>query len=559
MKQFFAAIILILPMFCQAQFVADTNLNTRVQDIPGSAQSTPLTATTGNGKTYVSWFDNSSGQYMLRMQLLDSLGQKLWAENGMVVSSFAQSSGLYRYDLVCDHEGNAIVGFQDERSGSMQVVVNKINNQGLQVWGDSGILFVDSTSTGLAPKLAVLGNNDVVVAWNAAGTVSGKWIPMRKIKAATGEILWSKRIAISGQKFGRPAFVSCGANDFIMLYVKETGSFFPPASTMFAQRFKGEDASPVWNQEVQVSTKNIPFFFFPEIQTDEKQGFFLVFNTGNPLNPMLNDAFAQHVDSSGGIWSAEGVQIATSANGNKYDGGYCWNPSDSTLCIALRIQDGNQTMSGISLQKINTAGERLLGDDGLELRALNTEMYTPWLLLNGGDGLVCIYGIGGFNNQKIKGLKTDYNGLALWSYDPIASASNSNKDDLSAGPFKNGQTVLVWSEDRSGDDGIYAQNLRLDGHFGNGDVTGIEQIVSNSGPRIFPNPGSNCILEFESTKGGNLTYRILDAGGKEIMFVPTAAHPGKNRISIGDGIKSGFYIAEITAEGKTFRIRMLKE
>ena len=192
---------------------------------------------------------------------------------------------------------------------------------------------------------------------------------------------------------------------------------------------------------VRIFFVNIPFFFFPEIHTDENQGFFVVFNTGNPLNPMLNDAFAQHVDSSGGIWSAEGVQIATSANGNKYNGGYCWNPSDSTLCVALRIQDGNQTMSGISLQKINTAGERLLGDDGLELHALNTEMYTPWLLLNSGDGLVCIYGIGGFNNQKIKGLKTDYNGLALWSYDPIASASNSNKDDLSAGPFKNGQ---IW-------------------------------------------------------------------------------------------------------------------
>jgi hypothetical protein len=561
MKRILFSIFLLFAgnMLLRAQFVADTTLNTRVHDLPGSAQSTPLTATNETGRTFVSWFDNSSGQYTMRMQLLDSLGQKMWPDTGILVSNYPQSSGLFRYDLISDHEGNAIVAFQDERSGGLQVVAYKVNALGGMVWGNAGITLSDSTSNGLAPVLTVLENNDVLVAWTASGNPSGKWVPVKKLRASDGQVLWSNRIAAEGKKFSRPSMLPASSSSFYMLYVKESGNFPGLTSIMYAQKFSSETMQALWQDTLQVTSKNIPFFYFPKIEPDGLNGFFLVFNTGNPANPMLNDAFAQHVDSAGSTWTDEGIQISMDASGNKYNGGYCWVPSDSSLCIALRIQDGNQTMSGISFQKINMAGERVMGENGLELRAMNTELYNPWLLLNSGDGLVCLYGFGsGFNNQKIKGLKIDYDGQALWSYDPVASASASNKDDLSAGPFRNGQTVLVWSEDRSGDDGIYAQNLRLDGHFGNGEVTAVHAKGSSAKPVIFPNPGTKSTLFFTATQSGIIPYRIYDALGMLAETGELFCKQGENHHSVGRTLKPGFYLTDFILGNKPCRLSLIR-
>jgi hypothetical protein len=560
MKRLYVFILLLLagPSFLMAQFVADTTLNTRVHDLPGSAQSTPLTATTQSGKTFISWFDNSSGQYNMRMQLLDSLGQKVWADTGILVSNYPQSSGLYRYDLTCDHEGNAIVAFQDERSGSLQIVAYKVNQLGELVWGNAGVSLSDSNSNGLAPVLTVMENNDVLVAWNASAG-AGKWIPVKKLRASDGQVLWSSRISGEGKKFSRPSLLPASESSFYLLFVKESGNFPGLTSLMYAQKFSAENMAALWQDTLQVSSKNIPFFFFPKIEPDGMNGFFLVFNTGNPSNPMLNDAFAQHVDSAANTWTDEGIQISMDAGGNKYNGGYCWVPSDTSLSIALRIQNGNQTMSGISLQKINLAGERLLGENGLELRAMNSDLYTPWLLLNSGDGLVCIYGIGGFNNQKIQGLKVGYDGQALWSYDPVAAATASNKDDLSAGPFRNGQTVLVWSEDRSGDDGIYAQNLRQDGRFGNGGITSVSDKNNIILPKVIPNPGESQRLSVNASASGTLDYRIQDYCGKLIAAGSAPLRKGQNMIAFGDKLMPGLFLIEIQFEGKIIRLPFIRK
>ena len=98
-----------------AQWTSNTLLNTKVRDSVGTEEATPLSATTADGKTYISYFESYSGSYRLRMQLLDPSGNKLWAPEGIVVSAFPQSSALFRYDLKVDRNSNAVVAFQDIR------------------------------------------------------------------------------------------------------------------------------------------------------------------------------------------------------------------------------------------------------------------------------------------------------------------------------------------------------------------------------------------------------------------------------------------------------------
>ncbi len=111
------------PILLNAQFADDTLNNLTVHDFLGSEQATPLSASTSDGKTYISWFDISSGSYVLRMQLLDANGVALWPSGGVVVSDFPQSTAIFRYDLKVDMTDYAVVAFQDQRSGEMKPVV----------------------------------------------------------------------------------------------------------------------------------------------------------------------------------------------------------------------------------------------------------------------------------------------------------------------------------------------------------------------------------------------------------------------------------------------------
>ncbi|MBL7983520.1 MAG: hypothetical protein JNM91_00915, partial [Flavobacteriales bacterium] len=126
------------------------DLNTAVSATSGAGAATPLSAPGPDGSTYVTWFENATGAYVLKMQRLDVDGQALWAPGGIVVSDEPQNSALFRFDFKSDHAGNAIVVFQDERSGALDVVAYKISPAGDALWA-GGLPLLTPGATGIGP------------------------------------------------------------------------------------------------------------------------------------------------------------------------------------------------------------------------------------------------------------------------------------------------------------------------------------------------------------------------------------------------------------------------
>ena len=150
----------------------------------------------------------------LHMQLIDSNGYKLWAPEGIVVSNFPQTTSTSTYDLKVDNEGNAIVAFQDERTGSLQIVAYKINATGNFIWGNSGLSLIDSTSVqGIAPSIAITANDDVYIAWNAEDTAIS-WIACQRISSA-GVIQWNnpyrQKDSLASLDFSNPRLIPSGS------------------------------------------------------------------------------------------------------------------------------------------------------------------------------------------------------------------------------------------------------------------------------------------------------------------------------------------------------------
>jgi hypothetical protein len=179
-----------------AQWTTNTLLNTEVKDSVGFEESVPLTATTADGRTWISYFSSYGGGYEMRLQLLDTLGNRLLGNNGLLVSNQPQSTALFRYDLKADASGNAIVAFQDIRSnGIMQVVAYKVDQTGNQLWGANGIQLIDPIATdGIAPSIGFTNAGNVLIAWNSSGN-NPKWVSLKKLDPA-GNVLWPNPLRV---------------------------------------------------------------------------------------------------------------------------------------------------------------------------------------------------------------------------------------------------------------------------------------------------------------------------------------------------------------------------
>ncbi|MEE4258373.1 MAG: hypothetical protein V2I62_01315, partial [Bacteroidales bacterium] len=93
-----------------AQWSADPLSNTQISNSAGE-QVLPKAAVCSNGDLYVAWFSNESGNYNVRLQLLDKVGNELWAPNGILISNHEQMTWLTDWDMVVDTANFAVLTF----------------------------------------------------------------------------------------------------------------------------------------------------------------------------------------------------------------------------------------------------------------------------------------------------------------------------------------------------------------------------------------------------------------------------------------------------------------
>ena len=515
----------------KAQWTNNTFLNTVVRDSIGTGEETPLSASRSDGKTYVSFFEQYNGSYQMRMQLLDSGGNKLWTYAGLIVSSFPQSTALYRYDLKVDQNDNAIVAFQDTRTGgNLNIVAYKIDGSGNFLWGANGIQLIDPVSTeGLGPAIGITNSNNVIIGW-AADASPSKWIAFEKISAA-GTILWSSQHRIidstNVKKYSRPTMTASGSDDFVMLYAQETGTVFPPTSKMYAQHYD-TSGTGVWASSVLVSSKAIPFFFFQKAVSDLNGGFYAAFNTSNASFPSQTDVYFQHVDSAGMLWNAVGNIACALPSSQHFTPAARFDAANNSFWILIQVTDISQGMSGVYIQKSDAAGNVLLGANAAQLVGISAAYYNPNDFTITSDGVISIYTVGSNAlSQTLAAIKNDFSGALMWGGNPVTICSNvSGKSRLSTGLFLNNQVVAVWSDTRN-DYGVYAQNVTNDGLIGI--ITAAAEIKNKNTLSVYPNPFENkltistpqfkepSILKVFSVLGKEIYSQIISSANSELI------------------------------------------
>lgn len=547
----FLAPTLLTVISSHAQWTSDVSVNTTVRAVNTAEAATPMTTTGPDGSTYISWFENGSGEYQLRMQRLDADGYRTWPDSGLVVSSHPQNSAIFRYDLQGDGHGNAIVAFQDERTGALDIVAYKIGPDGSFLWGPDGVELPTPGTTGLAPVVAALGNGNTAIAWTTNDS-PGK--AAAQVLDPVGAQLLATPIEISASTtVGRPKLIAMGDGGFIMQYVVSNGGFGLPPGTMYAMRYNAV-GNAIWANAVQVSSKSIPFFFFPEPVADGHDGYYVAFNTGNPDNASYTDVFTQRVRGNGTLWSVDGTRLDNSVLIQKFSvgKGLALVGDDAGLMVPLHVTDGAQGQHGVAVQGLDTAGNRLLGDLAISVIPMGSTPVEPWDISAIADGAVIAHVSGDFGQVHIAATRVGLDGTPFWTpAQRDISTVNSNKDDVQLTEMEDGQVAVVWQDDRN-PNGIYAQ------HIDSLDIsTGIvAPPAQHDLVRLEQNPAVAPVLLLAPGFRTGTDVQVFDAQGRSVY---SAQLPSVDRAPLPlASLPGGLYTIRITGKGNTALVRWMK-
>ncbi len=462
--------VIVLPQaVVLAQWSPNAADNLAIADRTGE-QVQPKVCGTSDGGCYISWFDNAAGGYDVFLQRLSPGGCEQWAHNGIPIANRSYDWTM-DYGLAVDADDNAILVYNDDRSGDSQIGCNKISPDGTLLWNTLGVQLTDTTDYVASPRVAVTSDGYYVFAWSQADGYC-----LQKLDAA-GVPQWNPAVYVAP---------STGSFDLSDLHEADDGSvivscvYWPTFYThhLYAQKHSSS-GTPLWGLTpiAVFDGGSLQFGCYPTFEPDCGGGaVFSWYDTGDPRN-----VYVQHIDGSGGeVFPHNGVAVSTLTYDRiRLDPSAAYNAATGETFVFWTETDSYQTVWGLYGQKLSPTGSRMWTNTGCEVLPLTAAQNTFVRTLICESGAIVLYSDNP-SNTNLMAVRLDGSGTEVWPVSPsyVSNAQPGAKWDTDAilSPF--GTALVVWTDTRSDNGSIYAQNLAFDGTLGlipgdldgNGDV-----------------------------------------------------------------------------------------
>ncbi len=459
-----------------AQWSGDSQMNLAINNNTGE-QALPKIAYAQNSNVFIGFFSNENSNYNVRLQLLDSAGNPLWQEGGILVSNHQQMSWLTDWDMDVDNAGNAIIVFQDIRENeNNNVVAYCISQQGEFIWGEDGIMLSHGSSFDVSPKVAVTGSGNIIVAWQSDDVVR-----IQKI-SPDGDLLFGETgltIQEENITFSWPQIITFEDDSFILKYFRDSGPAWAPIREVYASKYNS-NGEIVWNTPITIAGGISAWTQILSIEKDEENGFYIAWYEDRDQDNKF-EIYIQHLNANGEITFAEnGMEICTNTTQNHFQ------PSlqvfGSYVIAAWEETDANQNQRGLFAQKISADGTLLWGENGLVIIPLSNENLSFISNKKIENNFVVYYSTNPSGTVRhIFAMALDENGQTVWN-NPITTISDydSDKIHVTVSPFLDNQSVIAWQDTRNDSGDIYAQNLMANGSIGqNGEEIILEYFTAD--------------------------------------------------------------------------------
>lgn len=449
--------LILLTAGANGQWSSDPAQNLAIADRTAD-QVQPKVRGTSDGGCYISWFDNATGGYDVYLQRLDPQGYEQWAHNGLLIANRSYSSTT-DYDLAVDVDDNAILTYNDDRSGSDQIGCNKISPSGTLLWGPSGVLLTNTIEFVASPKVTVSSTGDYFVGWSQGDAF---WLQRLN---ASGVPQWSpaKRVGPTSGSYLLSDLEEGGGGTAIALWVYYTGGYTGP-KYLYSQKYTPTGA-PVWGLApvIVFNGGSVQMGYFPSFVPDGSggavYGWYDVAGTRN--------CYVQHVSTTGSeLFLHNGVAASTLANRIRLSPSVAYNAASGEIFLFWTEADMNQTQWGLYGQRFSPTGSRLWTNSGLQLLPLSGLQNAFVETVIAGSGATVFY-VDDDGPAHLMGTRVDGVGNLVWPGSPrMVCSVPSGKWGLDVVRTPSGMLLLAWADQRVDGGNIYAQNVNPDGSLG---------------------------------------------------------------------------------------------
>jgi len=454
-------IMLLTSLLCfnlnsNGQWNTNTSLNLQISGLSvGDMQS----VSTNDGKLWVAFYHENAGSYDMRAQLFDVNGNKLLGADGILVSNKPTGTATFVFNVCTDLNNNLIIGCQDERTGSLQAVLYKINQSGTHVWNSNGVIL----GSGMVPYPATLTNGETVVVWNEETSATLK---LQKITNA-GAVAWSNPISIlvGSSTTTRGQIVANLNSKFTVVYQKNAGGI---ATNLYAQHFDNSGTASYAPLQICNQT-TAPYRYYSIAAEGDTTYFGYYSSTGNRFN-----SFLQRINPNGTIpWGMNGSAFNTSTSASdayQMTTNIALTPNSPYVWSVSTFSNTNQSAYGVYLQKFKKSnGARQFTDQGKTIYPISTQYNTQAgnLQLHNDTPMVMTYD----KDYKIYVTKLDASGNFVWSYSKTEISSTTVSLGGAKGRFDfwhvgNNKFAGIWTENRGAAELGYIQGISKGGLFG---------------------------------------------------------------------------------------------
>ncbi|MBI1190445.1 MAG: hypothetical protein GC200_07185 [Tepidisphaera sp.] len=465
-----------------AQWSADPGNNLAIGDLANDQVQAKIKPTSDGG-CYITWFDNATGGYDVKIQRLDRQGFEQFPHNGILLADRSYSSTV-DYDMVVDASDNAIVTFRDNRSGTSLVTVTKVTPSGDQPWGASGVQPPGTTNAN-NPHVAVLSDGSI-----ASGYSVGSGFTLVRLDPTDGHVV-AGPVAIS--ESGRTVTLSDlqpGDNgSVIALWVRPFTTSFLSSKYLYTQKYDSS-LTALWTPPVgyaavpvyapQPSTPwptgsgtygtqggSIQNGYFPTFVSDGAGGgVFGWYENAGPRN-----AYIQHILADGTAkFQANGLPNAvTDSTRIRISGTVAYDRATGEYYSAS-AESANPTQGNYSafVQHFTAAGQRTFTDSGLTILPTGTGNQPSFVQVQAIAGGCVVTGIDSRSATTgvvfAAGVDSE-SASVTWS--SLASSTIETKSRLTSCNSTSGDVFMAFSGGATGSQNMYAQNVSPTGVYGN--------------------------------------------------------------------------------------------
>jgi hypothetical protein len=192
----------------------------------------------GSGGAIIALLDFVQGR--ITLQRIDSTGERRWPGDGVLLCpGLCHITGM---DLLADGFGGAILGWEDSRSGNVNIYAQRVSAQGYSQWTPDGVPICTAPGYHSSPRLIPDGSGDAIVSWMTFPPgVYGADIYAQRVDM-NGNTLWAENgvgVCTAPYQQQCPGVVSDGEGGGILAWTDFNDAFWLDGD-IYAQRISGE-------------------------------------------------------------------------------------------------------------------------------------------------------------------------------------------------------------------------------------------------------------------------------------------------------------------------------